>query len=171
MDTTRETLLQDIWKSQDDAYDLMVEYDSLPHSYGENTLYQAEAHLIDLIGRHPDITISDLAVILGRTPSSCSQLVHKLRSKNWVEQVKNSANNRQYMLRLTPDGQQVYQDHAAFDRQCQERTFRRLDQFTDQELALFLQVQHCLNEAYADDLRQSHAYFNGKKNVSPPKTK
>ena len=48
-------LVLDVYKrqAQDTAYDLMSEYDSLPHSYGENVLYQAEAHLIDRIALHP----------------------------------------------------------------------------------------------------------------------
>ena len=37
-----------------------------------------------------------------KTPSACSQLVRRLRDKGWVEQVRNAANNRQVMLRLTP---------------------------------------------------------------------
>ena len=49
MSKKREELLEQIWAAQDTAYDLMSEYDSLPHSYGENVLYQAEAHLIDRI--------------------------------------------------------------------------------------------------------------------------
>ena len=42
MSKKREELLEQIWAAQDTAYDLMSEYDSLPHSYGENVLYQAE---------------------------------------------------------------------------------------------------------------------------------
>ena len=60
MSKKREELLEQIWAAQDTAYDLMSEYDSLPHSYGENVLYQAEAHLIDRIAlhltEHPEIT-------------------------------------------------------------------------------------------------------------------
>ena len=116
MSKKREELLEQIWAAQDTAYDLMSEYDSLPHSYGENVLYQAEAHLIDRIALHPGVTVTDLANMVRKTPSACSQLVRKLRDKGWVEQVRNAANNRQVMLRLTPAGEHVYRDHAAFDK-------------------------------------------------------
>ena len=56
MGTGREELLQRLWEAQDEAYDLMAEYDSLPHRYGDNVLYQAEGHIIDLIADHPGIT-------------------------------------------------------------------------------------------------------------------
>ena len=138
MSKKREELLEQIWAAQDTAYDLMREYDSLPHSYGENVLYQAEAHLIDRIALHPGVTVTDLANMVRKTPSACSQLVRRLRDKGWVEQVRNTANNRQVMLRLTPAGEHVYRDHAAFDKQCQALTFRRLEGFTEAELAAYL---------------------------------
>ena len=80
----REELLRDIWEAQDEAYDLMYEYDSLPHRYGDNTLYQSEAHVIDLIGENPEITVTEIAAILKKTASACSQIVRKLRAKGWV---------------------------------------------------------------------------------------
>ena len=159
MEQQREALLGQIWAAQDEAYDLMYEYDSLPHRYGAHILYQSEAHIIDLIGEHPEITVTELAAILKKTPSACSQIVRKLRAKGWVEQVRNAANNRQVMLRLTPAGEHVYRDHAAFDKQCQALTFRRLEGFTEAELAAYLSIQRRINEAYADDVRRSREYF------------
>ena len=104
MEDQREALLRQIWAAQDEAYDLMYEYDSLPHQYGENTLYQSEAQIIDLIGEHPEITVTELAAILKKTPSACSQIVRKLRAKGWVEQVRNAENNRIFNLYLTDSG-------------------------------------------------------------------
>ena len=72
MSKKREELLEQIWAAQDTAYDLMSEYDSLPHSYGENVLYQAEAHLIDRIALHPGVTVTDLANMVRKTPSACA---------------------------------------------------------------------------------------------------
>ena len=80
MEQQREALLGQIWAAQDEAYDLMYEYDSLPHRYGAHILYQSEAHIIDLIGEHPEITVTELAAILKKTPSACSQIVRKLRN-------------------------------------------------------------------------------------------
>lgn len=160
MDKKRDELLEQIWTAQDTAYDLMCEYDSLPHRYGENFLYQAEAHLIDLIALHPDITITDISNILRKTPSACSQIVRKLRAKGWVEQIRNEENNRIINLRLTEEGMKVFQDHDDFDQQCQAMTFHRLDDFTDGELAVALAVQQRINEAYQDDVRRSREYFN-----------
>lgn len=158
-DEKRSELLEQIWNQQNQAYDLMCEYDAMPHRYGACMLYQAQAHMIDLIAQYPDITAADLAVILRKTPSACSQTLRKLREKGLVEQLRNTANNRQYKLQLTESGQALYRDHAAFSADCQQRTFDRLAEFTEEELALYLRVQQRINEAYADDVRRSREVF------------
>ena len=155
MEDQREALLRQIWAAQDEAYDLMYEYDSLPHQYGENTLYQSEAHIIDLIGEHPEITVTELAAVLKKTPSACSQIVRKLRAKGWVEQVRNEENNRIFNLYLTDSGQRVYQDHTSFNHSCQASTFRMLETFSTQELEHQLMVQKKLNEAYQEEVQHS----------------
>ena len=158
MEDQREALLRQIWAAQDEAYDLMYEYDSLPHQYGENTLYQSEAHIIDLIGEHPEITVTELAAVLKKTPSACSQIVRKLRAKGWVTQVRNEENNRIFNLHLTESGQRVYQDHTAFNQSCQSSTFQLLETFSTQELEHHLMVQRKLNEAYQEDVQHSKAH-------------
>lgn len=151
----REEVLQKVWEAQDEAYALMSEYDSLPHRYGENTLYQAEGHIIDLIAAYPGITATDLAETLRKTVSACSQIIRKLRAKGWVEQTRNETNNRLYNLSLTAEGEKVYQAHARFDRECQARTFHLLDGFSEEALAIHLAIQRQLNAAYQEDVRRS----------------
>lgn len=159
MNKNRQTLLNQIWEAQDTAYDLMYEYDQLPHPYGEYILYQAEAHVISLIATKPGITITDISNILRKTPSACSQIVRKLRTKKWVEQVRNEENNRVYNLRLTKEGMSVFRDHSAFDIEGQARTFKRLEAFSDEVLKHHLAVQEALIAAYQEDVRISREYF------------
>lgn len=155
----REEILSRLWEAQDEAYDLMLEYDSMPHKYGENTLYQAEAYIVNWIGRMPDITTTELAEILKKTPSACSQIVRKLIDKGLVTQERNLQNKRIYNLRLTPDGEKMYRDHIAFNEACQEITFGMLAEFTDEELETCLRVQRRINEAYQEDVRRGKAYY------------
>ena len=157
--SSRDELLKEIWNLQNEAYYLMNEYDMIPHRYGEAMLYQAEAHMIDLIALYPGITITDLSRIIRKSPSACSQTVRKLREKGLVEQMRNRANNREFQLRLTESGQTLYQDHAAFSADCQQKTFARLDEFSEQELAVYMRVQSRINEAYSDDVRRSREHF------------
>jgi len=159
MGKKRNELFTQLWEAQDEAYDLMYEYDSLPHHYGENIMYQAEGHIIDLIAIYPGITITDLGNILKKTPSACSQIVRKLKEKGWVEQSRNQDNNRQYNLSLTESGKKVYEDHLAFTQFCQLETFKLLESATDEELEAHLKVQRLLNRAYQADVRRSRDKF------------
>lgn len=151
----RDEVLREVWEAQDEAYILMCEYDALPHCYGEDTLYQSEGHIIDLIAAQPGITATDLAGILNKTVSACSQMIRKLRAKGWVKQIRNEENNRLYNLLLTEAGEKVYQAHAHFQQECQTRTFHLLDEFSEEELSIHLAVQKRLNSAYREDVRLS----------------
>lgn len=79
----------------DDGYDLMTEYDSLPHRYGDVVLYQAESKVIQYIGHHKSVTLTENANTNGKTSSTYSQIIRKLRQKGWVKQVRNEHNNRE----------------------------------------------------------------------------
>ena len=155
----RDDILKEVWHAQDEAYDLMVEYDELPHRYGDEFLYQAEGTIIDLIAMHPGVTTTELSTILKKTASACSQIVRKLREKGWVEQKRNRDNNRQYNLTLTESGERIYRDHVAFTQNCQDITFQMLAEFTPEELETHLKVQKRINEAYAGDVKRSRERF------------
>lgn len=155
MDARRKELLKRIWRAQDEAYDLMFEYNSLPHYYGENILYQAEGEIIDLIAVNPGITITALGTILQKTPSACSQIVRKLRDKGWVRQSRNRENNRLYNLTLTESGMGIYRDHIHFTQKCRDITFGLLEEFTEEQLESHLCIQRRLIQAFQGDVERS----------------
>ena len=155
----REDLLEAIWNEQDKAYELMNEYDSLPHHYGKYILYQAEAYIIRMIGYYTDINTTELADVLKKTPSACSQIVKKLVDKGLVTQIRNNENKRIYNLRLTSEGMEVFHDHERFNKGCQEKTFQKLNQYSENELQIYLKVQKSINEAYENDVMRSKNYY------------
>lgn len=158
----REKLFKEIIEEIDLAYDLMYEYDSLLHQYGDHILYQEESHLIQCIGRTPGITNNELAKELKKTKSACSQMVKKLIEKNWVIRKKNENNNREYYLFLTEEGHKIFMDHEEFDRTCLEYKYRRLEQFSEEELKAYLKVQKVINYTFQEDVEKSYDYFNNK---------
>lgn len=156
----RNEIFYEIWEQQDLAYELMAEYDSMPHKYREDVvLYQAEGELVDEVALHSNITVSELAKILKKTPSACSQLIRKLKAKGIISQIRNVQNNREYYLELTDFGQKVFESHVAFTELCQEKMKKMLEKYTDEELMIALRVQKTINEAYQDDVENAHQYF------------
>ena len=111
--------------------------------------------MVNLIGEHSDITITELGSILKKTASACSQIVRKLKSKGLVEQVRNESNNRQLNLRLTDAGKQIYLDRLSLNLECQNILFQMLQEFSDEEIAHHIAVQERINQAYRGDIDRS----------------
>ena len=158
MEDDRYKLFEQLWNAQDEAYDLMCEYDTLPHHYGNHILFQTEGHIVDLIAEHPGITVTELGMILKKTTSACSQIVRKLRSKGYVDQTRNDQNNRIYNLCLTKKGEELYKDHVEFNHLCQRTTYHMLEDFSEEELQNHIAVQKMLNAAYREDIKRSRNY-------------
>ena len=153
MKKKREDILKSLWETQDEAYDLMAEYDGMPHIYGSQLLYQAEGYMLHMIAEHPGSTATEISCLMGKTISACSQIVRKLRLKGLVQQERNPDNNRKYNLWLTDAGAEVHDGYLEFNKYCQDKTFQLLETLTDEELAVHTKVQRVLNEAYRGDIR------------------
>lgn len=146
----REELFEELWLEQDRANDLAVEYDLRPHRYGDMVLFQAEGALIHEIGKKPNITLTEIASILKRTPGACSQIVKKLANKGLIEQTRNKENRRVYNLTLTEEGNRIYIDHLEFNRNCKNLVFQNLKGYSDEELMTYIKIQKELNKSLQD---------------------
>lgn len=151
----RFDLFMKVVQTFDIGYDSAFEYDSVPHQYGDEVLYQSEMHLLKAIGQFTDITVTELAVKFKRTKSACSQMVHKLRRKGLVEQIRNEKNLREYNLILTERGWEIYNLHTKFERNCLKRSCSYLNDFTTEELETYIRVQEKLNEAFKQDVEDN----------------
>lgn len=158
----RYKLYQEMISVLDEAFELMVEYDSLPHDYGRATLYQAESKLIHLTGSMPGITASELAARLKKTTSACSQIVKKLRQKGWIEQTRNEKNNREYNLFLTEEGKKIFQDHEQFESRCYMRTYKELEEFGEEDFRIYMAIQRKMNKSFALDVEESRKQLGQK---------
>lgn len=152
---SRYKLYQEMVSVLDEAFELMVEYDSVPHDYGSATLYQAESKLIHLAGSMPGITASELAARLKKTTSACSQIVKKLRKKGWIEQTRNEKNNREYNLFLTDEGKKIFQDHEQFESRCYMRMYRELEEFDENDFQIYMAIQRKMNKSFVLDVEES----------------
>ena len=134
---------------------LMDEYDSLLHDYNGVVMFQAESQMIKAIGDSPGIPAARLAKKFGKSAGACSQLIRKLKSKEWVSQVRNRDNSREYNLILTEAGKDIYIKHRDFEEACYERTFRMLDEVSRTEMETYARIQRLLNKAFEIDVAES----------------
>ncbi len=81
--------------------DFTGEADALLADYG---LGRAHHRALYFIGRHPDMTVSDLLDILNITKQSLSRVLSQLIEEGYVEQREGAQDRRQRLLRLTLKG-------------------------------------------------------------------
>ena len=159
----RYELFCELLKTMDEGVDAIDEYDSLLHDYHGTVLYQAESQIIHLVGRIPGITAREIAEVFKKTPSACSQLIRKLQEKGWISQILNTENHREYRLFLTDSGKKIFRDHDAFEQRCYQRSFHRLDGFSEEDFKTYIAIQKCLNESFALDVEESRCNLPANK--------
>lgn len=147
----------------DRGCDLTEEYDTLLHDYNGEILFQAESQLIKAIGNHPGTTAAEISKLFHKTDSATSQLIRKLKKKEWVRQERNPVNNREYLLYLTEDGERIYKNHQEFETRCYMRSFHALDEFTEKDLKTYIRIQENLNAMFALDVQESREHEENKK--------
>lgn len=145
----------ELLQSFDEGYELCYQYDSMPHQYGKEILYQSEMHFLQAVGDTPSVTITVIAQQLGKTKSACSQMVRKLVKKELLIQERNEKNNREYYLNLTERGKEIYEDHKEFDEKCMQRTYESLTDFTEEELRSYISIQKALNQVFQKDVDEN----------------
>jgi DNA-binding MarR family transcriptional regulator len=77
----------------------------------KHDLYHSERHMLDKIGDHPGINLTEFAKVLGVTKGAVSQVVKKLEAKGVVKRYKKGDNEKEIFLELTKSGQSVYLEH------------------------------------------------------------
>ena len=146
---------KELLQSFDKGYELCYEYDSMPHQYGDEVLYQSEMHFLEVVGDTPSITITVISQQLGKTKSACSQMVRKLVKKELLTQERNDKNTREYYLNLTERGKEIYEVHKEFDEKCMQRTYKSLADFSEEELRSYISVQKTLNQVFQKDVDEN----------------
>lgn len=155
----RNLLFYKLIETFDEGWRLVYEYDKAPHTFYGVTLYQSESHMIQFIGKNPGTTMTALAKALNKTPSACSQMIHKLQKKGWVVQERNLENCREYFLNLTEQGWKIFEKHEKFDQECYEEECQSLNGFSDEELLTYMRVQESLNNAFRKDIQRIDEHF------------
>ena len=146
----RYELFCELLKTLDEGVDAIEEYDSLLHDYRGTVLYQAESQIIKAVGDQPGITASELSRVFDKTNSACSQLIRKLKKKEWIRQERNEKNNREYNLYLTEEGKVIYKKHEEF-----ENAYHMLDGISEEEMRTYIGIQKQLNRAFKLDVEES----------------
>jgi len=90
-------------------------------------LTEAQAELLRLVGRRPDISVREAAAELGLVPNTASTLVSKLASDGLITRKVDAEDRRVGRLRLTDSAQRVADASRAASRAALAEVIDELD--------------------------------------------
>jgi DNA-binding MarR family transcriptional regulator len=90
-------------------------------------LTEAQAELLRLVGRQPDISVREAAAELGLVPNTASTLVSKLASDGLITRKVDADDRRVGRLRLTDSAQRVADASRAASRAALSEVIDELD--------------------------------------------
>jgi DNA-binding MarR family transcriptional regulator len=90
-------------------------------------LTEAQAELLRLVGRRPDISIREAAAELALVPNTASTLVSKLAADGWITRTVDTDDRRVGRLRLTDSAQHVADESRAARRAALAEVLDELD--------------------------------------------
>jgi DNA-binding MarR family transcriptional regulator len=83
-----------------------------PRKFGiEQDLHSAEIHLIEAVGHHAGVSVTDLAELMGVTKGAVSQTLKKLEGKGLVSKIADPDNSSRLLVHLTSKGKVAFYAH------------------------------------------------------------
>lgn len=139
-----------------EKYMLLVEKVSntvqMSNTFGTDVnIYRSEIHIIQLIGDHSELYISEISRLIGVTKGTISQIVKRLEKKELVSKYIDTQNNTRQVVRLTSKGQKAYEMHCQFHQQKHTEMNQFLNTLDAEKLTA---IEDFLT--YANDMIEGH---------------
>jgi len=123
-----------------------------PNNFGtDKLLYSSEIHTLEMIGKHPGITVTELADRQGISKSALPKLIHKLIEKDLVYRYQETGNKKNILLELTDKGRLAVQNHFKFHETFDSGIMQKLNSLTPEEYLFLNDILQEL-EQYIDQM-------------------
>lgn len=126
-----------------------AQYRSLPHRYGNITLFSAEVHMLRDIDRAGVTTVSEIAEKNNCSKSAASQLINRLHKKGLVQKSVSDQNRKKVLISLTDEGKKIHAIHEEMDINVYHKHWNVLGSLTQDEIARFSTFFKQLRGEYA----------------------
>lgn len=105
-------------------YDKMASWE---HSIVKDSgLSPAQMHTVEIIGHHQDMRMKELAARLGVTTGTLTVGVDKLEKLGLVERKPHESDRRSWLIVLTDEGKQMYEQHHKYHQEFTNEISRDL---------------------------------------------
>jgi DNA-binding MarR family transcriptional regulator len=108
----------------------------------EYTLRQL--YYIELVNKHEDISVSEIAKMLDVKKSTVSVAVNQLIEQRIVTKIQSSADKRFYFLQLTPKGKKIMEMHMQVHRDAIKEILKVLN---PEEVDSFIEIVNKIAES------------------------
>jgi DNA-binding MarR family transcriptional regulator len=111
-----------------------------PYQYGNITLYRAEVHILEMIGKQNGITASDIVNNIGVTKGAISQIISKLFKKRLIHRTTKADNIKIHELHLTKKGMQVLSFHNEYEKELMKKILPELRKLSTETISSFTSI-------------------------------
>ena len=116
-------------------------------------LYLREMHFLLFVGISKELTMSEIAEKMNITQGAATQIAGRLLKKKLIEKKKNLEDKRYFIISLSPDGENVYQQYLEYDKIRNKEIADCLERhFTDKDIELILRYENLIQDICAGKL-------------------
>lgn len=146
----RKEMLESIFRLSKKFFEAMKQ----PNKFGtDKLLYSSEIHTLDMIGKHPGITVTELADRQGISKSALPKIIHKLIQKDLIYRYQETGNKKNILLELTGKGRVAVQHHFEFHETFDSGIMEKINLLTPEEYLFLNNILEEL-EQYMDHIKQ-----------------
>ncbi len=116
-----------------------MELDRSPKKFGtDELLSHSEIHLIEIIGDHEGLSVTDIGNGLGITKGAVSQSLKKLENRGYSDKKTDPGNQSRSIVFLTSKGQTAYWAHKHWHETMDGGFSSYLKNLTNEDLAAIM---------------------------------
>ncbi|WP_378952558.1 MarR family winged helix-turn-helix transcriptional regulator [Pelosinus sp. sgz500959] len=150
MTEQRKEMLGSIFRLSKNFFETMKQ----PNKFGtDSLLYSSEIHTLEMIGKYPGITVTELADRQGISKSALPKIVHKLIQKNLIYRYQETGNKKNILLELTDKGRIAVQHHFEFHETFDSGIMKKINSLAPEEYLFLNDILQEL-EQYIDHMKQ-----------------
>lgn len=114
--------------------------------YCDITLYRAEVHILEIIGKNSGITATDIAIKMEITKGAISQIISKLLEKELIYKSSPPENTKIQNIYLTKKGEDVLLYHDNYEKELVEKISLELKECREEDILKFINTINFLTE-------------------------
>lgn len=122
-----------------------------------------EIHVLQMIGEHHNMSVTELAAVASVTKSAASQMAAKLEKRGFLLKSFSGDNNKELRLSLTPLGTKAFHAHRRIHGRHMAEVIRRLGSFSLPQIAAtscMLEVIEAVVSERLEQLSQGTLFWN-----------